>query len=245
MALDANALPSDVPALLRAQLERNRSLRIGQPANTGQAGLLAALREWQTRRLARTYADLLADQRYRPAAEFFLSDVYGSRDFSRRDEDVERIYPLMVKLLPNPALYTIALAIEVNALTVELDRALAAALTKLMGRRRRIEVSDYAQAYRDCDNRADRSHQLELILRVGQALDAVVAKPLLYPTLRMMRKPARTAGFGELQDFLERGFVAFRHMAGATHFLATIEAREKSIMRRIYAGRDDPFEIGS
>ncbi len=37
---------------------------------------LALLRAWQSQRLARTYADLLADPRYRPACEFFLENIY-------------------------------------------------------------------------------------------------------------------------------------------------------------------------
>jgi hypothetical protein len=234
----------DVPTLLHTQLERNRKLRSDELPSAAHKTMLTALREWQTARLARTYADLLDDPRYRPAAQFFLSDIYGSRDFTERDENVERIYPLMVRLLPEAALYTIALAIEANALTTELDRSLAAALLPIMGRRRRIDPATYAQAYRDCANRRQRLHQIDLIVRVGRALDAVVAKPLIYPTLKIMRKPAKAAGLGELQDFLERGFVAFRHMGSANAFLATVAEREKSIMRRIYAADSDPFDFG-
>ncbi len=42
---------------------------------------LAALRSWQVDRLARTYADFLADDRYRAACVFFLSDIYGAARF--------------------------------------------------------------------------------------------------------------------------------------------------------------------
>ena len=57
----------------------------------------------------------------------------------------------------------------------------------------------------------------------------------------MMRKPARAAGLGALQDFLERGFDAFRRMKGAREFLATIDARERRINDAILAGDDAPF----
>ena len=58
-----------------------------------------------------------------------------------------------------------------------------------------------------------------------------------------MRRPARLAGFGELQDFLERGFRAFRHMEDASEFLDTIERRETQILDRIYARHPHPFDL--
>jgi hypothetical protein len=71
-------------------------------ANTEPAAARARLRlrEWQAGRLARTHADLLASPRFGEAAQFFLSDLYGPKDFSSRDEEVERILPLLIKMLP-------------------------------------------------------------------------------------------------------------------------------------------------
>jgi hypothetical protein len=57
----------------------------------------------------------------------------------------------------------------------------------------------------------------------------------------MARQPARLAGFSALQDFLERGFTAFRRMNGATQFLDIIEMRETELHEAIVAGADDPF----
>ena len=57
----------------------------------------------------------------------------------------------------------------------------------------------------------------------------------------MMRKPARLAGLSALQDFLERGFAAFRGMGGAQTFLATINERETKILEAIVDGATDPF----
>ena len=57
----------------------------------------------------------------------------------------------------------------------------------------------------------------------------------------MMRQPARLAGLSALQDFLERGFAAFRGMGGAQTFLATIDERETQILEAIVDGATDPF----
>ena len=49
------------------------------------------------------------------------------------------------------------------------------------------------------------------------------------------------AGLIELQDFLERGFVAFRDMRGAGEFLATVRERETAIVNGLFSGAQDPF----
>jgi len=62
---------------------------------------LSMLRQWQSKRLAESFTDFLADARMRPAAEFFLADLYGDKDFSARDRDAARVLPLMSRLLPD------------------------------------------------------------------------------------------------------------------------------------------------
>jgi hypothetical protein len=58
-----------------------------------------------------------------------------------------------------------------------------------------------------------------------------------------MRTPARMAGLEDLQDFLERGFEAFRAMGGAEDFLALVRARETAILNRLFSGAVEPFSI--
>jgi hypothetical protein len=49
------------------------------------------------------------------------------------------------------------------------------------------------------------------------------------------------AGLSALQDFLERGFAAFRRMGGAATFLATINERETQLLEAIADGATAPF----
>ncbi len=225
---------TDAPESLRRHLVRLREMR-GREAGHPPARL-AELKAWQAARLARTYADLAADPRYAKATAFFLGDLYGAKDFSGRDEAMLRIYPVMVRTLPMGAVETAALAIEVDALSEDLDRRVAAALDAGP-----IDESTYAQAYRKAGTRAERARQIELIDEVGRRLDMLVVKPLVYATLKLMRQPARLAGLQDLQTFLERGFEAFRHMGGAEEFLATIGGRETQILSRLFSGHPSPF----
>ncbi|QDQ28448.1 hypothetical protein FNU76_19960 [Chitinimonas arctica] len=200
------------------------------------------LAHWQTQRLARSYADLAASERYAPATEFFLADLYAPRDFSRRDQDGERVVAKMRALLPARAMAAIQSALHLNRLSQQLDIGMADMLFGEMGVADIDEVN-YAEAYRRCKQFAARREQIVLVDALGHELDAVVKKPLVQLALKLAHGPAHLAGLGELQDFLERGVAAFLHMRGAEVFLATVRERESSILARIEAGEPQPFRL--
>ena len=72
----------------------------------------------------------------------------------------------------------------------------------------------------------------------GRALDRLTHSRLIGMALSTMRKPARLAGFEDLQNFLERGHSAFRKMRGADEFLQTIVTRERRLLEALFAGDD-------
>ena len=80
-----------------------------------------------------------------------------------------------------------------------------------------------------------------MIGEVGSQLAEFVQKPLIRAALRMMRQPARLAGFSALHDFLDRGFTAFGNVGDATEFLETIDVRERALMEALLAGEATPF----
>jgi len=222
-----------VAARLEQHLRQLRALR-------GEAGRaparLAELKRWQAQRLERTYADYASQPRYEAATAFFIDDLYGPKDFSSRDEAMLRILPVMTRVLPANAVETAALSIELEALSEDLDHRLAAALAPGA-----ITEESYANAYRKGATRAERERQVELIEAAGRRLDEVVRKPMLGQTLKLMRRPARMAGLADLQDFLERGYNAFREMKGADEFLAVVKSRETRILNRLFSGAARPF----
>lgn len=221
-------------ALLRSNLARAKELRSASSNRHEAQADRNRLREWQSLRLARTHRDLLDSPRYGPAARFFLDDLYGPKDFSRRDDEVERIIPLMTRLLPPSALRTIAMAVGLDALSEELDSAMIGAL-RADGRMRQIDDQAYAHAYRACDNRSQREAQIALIGEIGGALAGLTRMPLLSGMLRAMRGPAHLAGLSELHEFLERGFAGFKHMGKADEFLRTIRERETTLMQQLFS----------
>jgi len=228
------AISTSAQALQR-NLERLKGLR-------GRSSLrparLADLKGWQSRRLRKSYADVAAQPRYRAATSFFIDDLYGPKDFSGRDQAMLKIFPLMTRLLPASAVETAAISIELEALSEDLDHRLAAALPEGP-----IDDAAYGEAYRKSSTREERGRQIDLIEAVGKRLDALVRKPLVPQMLKVMRRPARMAGLGGLQDFLEEGFTSFREMKGADEFLATLRGREEKILSRLFSSTPEPFSI--
>ncbi len=227
---------------LRQHLKTAKHLRLQANTEPAAARARLRLREWQAGRLARTHAVLLASPRFGEAAQFFLSDLYGPKDFSSRDEEVERILPLLIKMLPASALRTIALAVELDALSEELDSAMIAELCRA-GLIDCIDEDAYAAAYRAVGCQAERERQILLIRETGEALDRLARKPLLSGMLKLMRGPAHLTGLGELHEFLERGFNAFRGMGSASEFLDSIESKEQKLLTRLFTGAASPFLI--
>lgn len=202
---------------------------------------LLQLKCWQVQRLSDTYADLLVHPRYGPATEFFRNDLYGPKDFSQRDRDVERIYSTMVKIMPAGALQAVATALELEALSEELDLELAELLGDKLAVNANLTAEQYAEAYRSTGRRPERERQITLIGKLGDDLFGLVKVPLLYTSLKLMRQPAKLAGLATLQDFLERGFNVFRQMSSAAEFLGIIVQRETRIMEQIFSQHPAPF----
>jgi hypothetical protein len=232
---------SPLPAVqqtLVAGLAHVARLHADRLSNPILAGALERVANWQAQRLRATYADLAAQARYLHAIEFFETDLYGGGDFARRDADLARVMPVMARMLPAGVIATVGKAVELNALSQELDRLLLARLPRPDGR---FTVAEYCRAFRKMAKRPERDRQIALIGEIGAALDHYVDKPLIHGALKMMRQPARLAGLEALQHFLERGVGAFRRMRGADLFLATIVARESALVEAIFAGETAPF----
>ena len=237
---------------MNAKDERTgRGLLAGLPeyediSNQKQAELnsqLVLLRTWQSERIKRTHADLLARRRYGPACHFFLSDIYPAKDYNPYQQDLEDLYNLMRRFIPDILLVLARNVVDLNHMTGELDQALLGVLVEDLGMVDHIDAQMYAQGYRILDNYAERKRQIELLIEIGRQVEFSTRFPPIGMTLRLARVPARRAGWHELQDFLERGYKAFKHMGKAKTFLETIQSREMRILDRIFENHPDPLSL--
>jgi hypothetical protein len=223
--------------LLR-RVDAQRALRAADP---GLQAAVQAVKHYQHERFQHTYADLLAQPRYAQATRFFLEELYGPVDFTRRDTQFKRVVPGLVRLFPREVVLTVQTLGELHALSEELDTAMGSVVPPGP-----VDLAGYIVAWQAVGRPADREAQILLMRRVADALDVYTRNPLLRHSLRLMRTPARLAGLPELQAFLEAGFDTFREMRGAQQFLDTVVQRERALAAWLFNARlpptvDSPF----
>jgi len=207
-------------------VDEQRALR-AQDAVLEQA--VRAVKHYQHERFQHTYADLLDTPRYAKTTRYFLEELYGPGDFSKRDTQFARVVPGLVRVFPHEVVLTVQTLGELHALSETLDTAMGRCVPA-----RTLSLADYAAAWQTVGRPDEREAQIMLMRRVGDALDAYTRNPFLRHSLRLMRGPARVAGLGELQNFLERGFDTFREMHGAKEFLDTVVRRERELAAALF-----------
>ena len=201
------------------------------------------LRSWQAERMKTTYADLVADAQYRPAALFLLNDIYNPREYGVREGEVEHLRDFLSGFLPGSTTRMLDEAIELYRLTDALDVKLARVLVDRLGMRDELDVALYAEGYRVCGNYEQRLEQIETIVGLLKEVLAGSRNPMVGMALRLAHKPAKAAGWGDLFDFLERGYAAIKSLPPSNEFINIIQRRETRILNQIYAGDPDPFTI--
>lgn len=212
-----------------------------QPAET--AAMLKALRQWRAARMQATYGDLYQAPRYRPAVDFLVNDLFGTDKLGVRASQLRQAESAMVKVMPDTLLGLTAKAVHLTALTVELDVILAEQMKNSQAGAEGVAGDVVAESLRLYGDYQRYKQQVNLVESVGGEIDTAVHKPFVAMALRMCRKPAHLMGLADLQDFLERGFAAFKNMRGAGEFLATFKKREMTILDKVFSGRENPFEF--
>ncbi len=217
---------------IRCALDSVSQLRVERAASPELRQAVSATKSLQSQRFSGTYSDLLTDANYAAAARFFLDELYADRDFSARDTQFSRIASTLPKVFPAAVVGTACALADLHALTEELDQAVATALVD--SRRDQStgsdEASRYLFAWRKVGHEAQRRHQLQAVLALGEDLARLTRTPGLRTLLKLMRRPAHAAGMGALQQFLEAGFDTFaaltKQPGGAQAFLDLIAQRE-------------------
>lgn len=217
------------------QLQRVETQRRVRAQDAGLAKRVEAIKAYQQRRFASTYSDLLASARYGPAANFFLDDLYGPRDFSVRDAQLARVIPSLVRLFPEQIVDVVRDLAVLHAMSEELDTEMARQMPSLA-----LDEAGYGRAWRATGQPDLRSRQIALTIGIGSWLDKLTRKHWLRRALHLMREPARAVGLTETQRFLESGFDAFVAMNGAQEFLRLVETRERAFADALFAGPGAP-----
>lgn len=201
------------------------------------------LAEWQADRLKATHADLYRNPGYHTGLEFLLTDLYAPAGMTRRDDNIDRVFPKMVKWLPDNLLDTFAGLVELNLITQQLDLELAELCQHQGFSPAALTRDNYCQIFRHSKRMEHRERQITLVAKVGRQLDRYVRNRTLGWLLSMSRAPAEMADLSDLHSFLHRGYSAFRKMDDVDLLIDRLVTRERRVMENILKGHPQPFDL--
>ncbi len=199
--------------------------------------------DWQASRLKTTHHDLYEHSGYHAGLEFLLTDLYAPTSMTRRDDNIDRVFPKMVKWLSDNQLNTLAGLVELNLITQQLDLELTEHFHEQGTDTTNLTTRHYCEAYRSSALLTQRERQINLVADVGQQLDHYVRNRTLGWLLTISRAPADMADLSDLHSFLHRGYTAFRNMDNVQRLIERLVAREKQVMGNILSNHPDPFRL--
>lgn len=232
----------DSSSRIRTAIAEVFELRGVAQADTSLGIFLTEVKSLQARRFQAAYAPFLQSLYFGEPCRFFLEELYCERDFSERDAQFARIAKSLATIFPSSVVNTAVDIAELHALTERLDLQLATHWRQLEAHATSPTASGYIRAWRLVGQRDLRSMQLKTVLSLGDQLASLTRKPGLATLLKMMRRPAASAGLSSLQQFLEKGFTTFGNMARkenkSSEFLSHIQEQESAWIDSMY---DEPL----
>jgi hypothetical protein len=225
---------------ITAALQVVYQLRASGLAQPALQHAVQAIKRVQCLRFQRSYADVLVHPEWGGAAQFFLQELYGDRDYSQRDTQFGRIAPALERLFPAAVVGVATTLTQLHAISEQFDFAMGAAWLAMQPAASTDAAARlaYAQAWRTVGQPEARAEQLALVQQLGNEIAHLTRTPGLRLMLRMMRGPANASGLHDLQNFLELGFDTFaalhRSKAGVSGFLALVNQRETAWMARLF-----------
>lgn len=233
----------DAASTIRNSMETVAALRAKASTQPSLGAAVSAVKRLQAQRFRRCYSDLMDSKDFGPASRFFLEELYGDADYAQRDQQFARIAGTLATVFPASVVETAVSLSQLHALTEKLDHLMASHLLQQVSAPSGIDAKAYVAAWHSVDRRADRQQQLTDVLALGRELAVLTNKPGLALLLKLMRRPAASAGLGSLQQFLERGFAIFaalsRSKGKVEVFLSTVDTRESAWLDGMFTNPSD------
>ena len=202
-----------------------------------------ALQVFQSNRLRREYVALSKMPQYTAVGEFFFTEMYGPRDFSRRDSEAQRLQHFL-HIVPGVAAEDVEEVLRLLELTNQLDNQMAR-LMQVRETGLKFSEAVYEQAYRDLENYDERFEQLKLVDRCLHNVFRISRHGLIGRALRGAGIIVRIAGIGAIHQFLLKGYDAIRPVREIDTFANTIYKHELKRLNQIYERDEDAEESPS
>lgn len=206
---------------------------------------LLDVQTWQKQRMQRTHARQFAEKQNLLMAEYFLNRLYGGPDFDALAEQIARLTKYAhkaEKLIPDNAIKTGTLGVELAILAVRLDEEVAIQLLADHHPHEALTDDMMRVAYLKLDQGDARLKQLSLLDELGRGLDKYMRSFMVQTAFKMCRGPATKYRFEVMYDFMHEGFAAMKPLKSAEKFVTDFTKVERDIVARVHAGDPNPFD---
>lgn len=231
-------------AVLDDLLERYYQLRYHHHAELQQRLLDVQL--WQKQRMQHTHARDFAEKHNILMAQYFLNRLYGGPDFDALADQIVRLSKYAhkaEKLIPENAIKTGALGIELAILAVQLDEQVAIQLLQDYPAQQPLNDEMMRLSYLKLDQGTLRLQQLALLDQLGVSLDKYMRSFMVVTAFKMCKGAATKYRFEVMYDFMQEGFAAMKPLKSAEKFVNTFTKIERQIIAQVHAGNLNPFQL--
>ncbi len=183
------------------------------------------LQEFQQRRLLHAYEDLRSNPEYDQIGKFFFEELYAPEDFSFRDKSIKKLRKVLSGAVYKGMLNAVSMVIELHELSDRLDDQM---VEKMLEKDidENMTMDQYKMVYRLLDNYDERIYQIKLSVDVNRVFHRLSKKWIVGVSLKTVRAASHMLGVGEIMDFVNRGYEAFRKIDNIDEFVNIIETRE-------------------
>lgn len=205
--------------------------------------VLNEVQAWQRLRIQRTHSELFAQPNHQLMANYFLTQLYGGKEFKLLAIQLARVLPKAKKLeslVKESALITGSMAIEAAVLAVELDLHLA---QWLIDRDLPANEHNIMLAYSTLDESDARRNQINNLKEVCYRTDKYLNSFFLHKAFQLAKSTVYRLNYQLLYDFVEAGFNAMKPLDSVSSFIDPFCAREMMIIDRIQQDKDGKLNL--
>lgn len=189
-------------------------------------------------RIQHTHNELFEQPENQLMANYFLTQLYGGKEFKMLAVQLARILPKAQKLeslIKESALQTGSMAIQAAVLAIELDLHLA---QWLIAQDLPVTEANVMTAYSVIDESTERRNQINNLKEVCYRTDKYLNSFFLLKAFQLAKSTVYHLNYQLLYDFVEAGFNAMKPLDSVSSFIDPFCARELMIIDRIHEDKD-------
>jgi len=198
------------------------------------------LQKFQSDRIRQTYSDMAEMTEYVKITDFFINEIYASKDFAFRNQSIKDIYRRSRHFLTEEMNSAITKVIELNDLSDDLDVKMISVMQQ-HGIQKIDNIDVYAFIYSRCGEKENRKRQIDLLVAGTREIHQLSKKPFIGLSLTALHRATKLLGIAKIMDFLYEGYEAFHRVDDIRFFTNAVYERETFLSEQLFEKGDKPM----